>query len=184
MCPTNAPIFEHLSSTFGFMETGRHELLKFEHLENLLPYLDRLSKFELCQCAEVCQRLGIPEWSSQHLSKLLDKKYRKRYHPSDDNLLQELDKLVADKNGVWRVKYWLEEFDKRHESQNSLRIIDLWLSKNTSVEGLAISSACLEIIGIRKNLSLLDKYKIDGDPEEIKMIKTNAKFSVYSRTLE
>ena len=185
LCPTSVPIFEHLNSSFGFMEIHRQKLVKIEHLKNLLPYLDRLSKYELWQCAEVCQRLGIPEWSNQHLSKLLDEKNRKRYHPSDDNLLQELDKLVADKNGVWRVKYWLEEFDKRHESQiRIMNIIDRWLSTHSSIDGLKIVAVCLEFIGTRKDLSILDKYKIEGDPEEILKIKTNTKFGLYRRTLE
>lgn len=183
-CPTDAPIFKHLSSNFGFMETGRHELLNLEHLENIKPYLNRLDKYELWQCAEVCQRLGYPEWSKQHLYEFLDKKERKRYHPSESDLLEELDKIMKEPRGINRISFWVEDFEKRHETQNIKRIIDSWLSKNTSIKGLEIISSCLEIAGSRKDLLLLDKYEMEGDKQEIEKIKRNVHFSVYKRTLE
>jgi hypothetical protein len=102
-----------IGSTFGFLDNERQKYLTVQHLERLLPYLDRLDKLQVEQLAEACQRMRIPEWSQQNLSMWLSEKDRKRYHPSDDDLLDDMDEFAANKNGVWLVVYWLEEFDSR-----------------------------------------------------------------------
>lgn len=183
-CPVDIPIFEHLGSHFGFMESGRQKYVKMRHLECLLPYLDRLSEFETWECVEVCQRLGIPEWSLRYLSSRLNEKHRKRCHPSDDDLLQELDKLLLDRHGEWRIRFWIEEFSKRHDPNSRiLNIVDRWLANNRNIGGLKIVAACLELAGTRTDLSFLDKYTIAGSLEEIQKIKDSTKFSVCRRTL-
>jgi len=67
-CPSDIPVFKGLGSRFGFMESERQKYLTPRHLENLLPYLDRLGEHELWGLVEVCQRIGIPEWSRQQTS--------------------------------------------------------------------------------------------------------------------
>lgn len=184
-CPSNIPVFEHLGFTFGFTYTERQKYLTVRHLENLLPYLDRLSEHELGELAEVCQQLGIPEWSQRHLSGRLSEKDRKHYHPSDDELLQDLDEFAADTHGVWRVKYWLEKFDKRHDPRNrALSIIDRWLSLHPTVKDLQIAAACVQAVGTRKDLSILDKYTIEGSLDKISNIKASTRFAVYKRSLD
>ena len=79
----------------------------------------------------------------------------------------------------------LEEFNKRHDPKDRiLRCVDAWLASHPTLRGLEIAATCIQHIGNRKDLSLLDKYKIEGPVEEITMVKTNARFSVYRRTLD
>ena len=184
-CPSDIPVFKGLGFRFGFMESERQKYLIPRHLENLLPYLDRLGEQELWGLVEVCQRIGIPKWSQQHISDRLSEKDRKRYHPSDDDLLQNLDEFVADKHGVWRLKYWLEEFDKRHDPRDrALGIMNRWLASHPTVQALKIAAACVQTIGARGDLSILEKYTVEGPPGEIVKIKENAKFFVQRRTLD
>jgi len=169
-CPKGVDILKHIHFQFGFMDHERQKYLTRQHFDNLLPYLDRLGEHELWEFAEVCQRLEIPEWSQRHLSNRLGEKYRKHYHPTDDDLLQDLD---------------LEEFDKRHEPRNrALGILDRWLAFHPTIEGLKIAAACVQAIGTRKDLSILDKYTIEGPPDEITNTKASARFFVYRRSLD
>jgi hypothetical protein len=162
-CPATIPIFEHLGSQFGFLESGRQERIEIRHLNSIVPYLDRLDEFELWECAEVCQRKGFIEWSSRYLSGRLNEQHRKHFHPSDDDLVQELNKLVSDKHGEWRVQFWIEEFNKRHDSNRRiLNILNRWLPANNNIVNFKIVAACLSLIGTRSDLSLLDKYTIVG----------------------
>jgi hypothetical protein len=184
-CPINIRVLQYIDFHFGCMEDGRHEHLTVQHLENLVPYLDRLDEFSVWMLAEVCQRMGIPEWSQQHLYIWLSEEHRKHYHPFDDDLLQDLDKLAAEEDGVARIRYWLEEFDKRHDSKSrALSIVDCWLAFNPTIKGLQMAAACVQAVGTRKDLSILDQYTIEGSPDEIAKIKESTRFAVYRRSLD
>jgi hypothetical protein len=184
-CPRDVDILKHIHHQFGFMDSEREKYLTIQHLDNLLPYLDRLGEHELWQLAEVCQRLGIPEWSKQHISDRVSEKYRKQYHPSGDDLLQDLDDFATDSHGVWRVMYWLEEFDKRHDPKSRvLSIVDRWLASRPTAEGLKIAAACVQTIGTRKDLSILDKYAIEGPRDKVANIKESTRFFIHRRSLD
>ena len=185
-CPRDVDILKHMHHQFGFMDSEREKYLTIQHLDNLLPYLDRLGEHELRRLAEVCRQwLKIPEWSKQHIFDWLSEKYRKEYHPSDDDLLQDLDEFVADTHGVWRVRHWLEEFDERHDPRNRvLSIIDCWLASHPTVECLRIAAECVQVIGTRKDLSILDKYTIEGPPDKVANIKESTRFFVHRRSLD
>ncbi len=184
-CPNDVPVFKHIDFHFGFLDSERQKYLTVGHLENLVPYLDRLGEHDLRELAEVCQRLGVPEWSQQHLSNLLSEKLRRDYHPSDDELLQDLNEFLADRHGKWRVGYWLEEFDKRHDSRDrALDLVDRWLASHPTIEGLEIAATCVQAIGTREDLLILEKHKIAGPSDVISKIRASARFHVQRRTLE
>jgi hypothetical protein len=184
-CPSNIPIFQHLGSHFGFLNHERQKYLDKQHFEHLLPYLDLLGEHELWELAEVCQRLGIPEWSQEHLSHRLSERWRKRFHPTDNDLFQDLDGLVREKDGHLLIRFWLENFDKRHDPKNrALDIIDRWLASHPTLEGLRIAAASIEFIGIRKDLDILEKYTIEGSPDEIANMKESARYLVCRQSLE
>ena len=184
-CPKHVDIFKQIHFQFGFMDSERQKYLTGQRLDNLLPYVDRLGEHELSGFVEVCQRIGIPKWPKQHLSDRLSEKDRKRYHPSHGDLLLNLDEFVADKHGVWRLKYWLEEFDKRHDPKDrALNIMNRWLGSHHTVEALKIAATCLQVVGTRGDLSLLEKYTIEGRPDEVVKIKENTRFFVQRRTLD
>jgi hypothetical protein len=184
-CPRDINILKYIHYHFGFAEFGNRKFLTRQHLNSLLPYLDRLGESEVEECAEVCQRLRIPEWSQKHLYSRLSQEKRKHYHPCDDDLLQELDELAAEENDLWRVKNWLEKFDKRHDSKSRvLTLVDCWLAFNPTVKGLRIAAACIQAVGTRKDLSILDQCTIEGSPDEIVRIKESTRFAVYRRSLD
>jgi len=184
-CPNNIPLFRLIGSTFGFLDSEKQKHLTVQHLERLLPYLDCLNGFQVWELAEVCQWMEISEWSRKHLSSRLSEKHQKRYHPSDDDLLQDLDEFATDKHGVLRVTYWLEEFDKRHDPKSrALSIVDCWLAFNPTVKGLQIAAACIQSVGTRRDLSILAQYTIEGSPDEIARIKESTGFAVYRRSLD
>ncbi len=111
--------------------------------------------------------------------------YQKHYYPSDDELLQELDELTADKYAERRVIPWLEDFGKRHSSKSrALKVVDCWLAFNPTLRGLQIAAVCIEVVGTRKDLSILDQYPIEGSPDEIAKIKESTRFAVYRRSLD
>jgi hypothetical protein len=197
-CPRSVPVIDHLFTALshhydcqftqsGFIATmtDKHEHWTVQRLENLIPYLDRLGESQVWQLAEVCRRIGIPQWSQKNLYSRLSEEHRKRYHPSDDDLLQDLNEFAAQEHGMRRVDYWLEEFDKRHDPKSrALSIVDCWLAFNPTIKGLRIAAACVQAVGTRKDLSILEQYLIEGSPDEIARIKESTRFAVYRRSLD
>jgi hypothetical protein len=188
-CPPNMTILEHLSSNFGYREVGRAEYFTVEHVYRLQPYLDRLDEHVLRDFADACQRFGAVEWSQQHLANRLSDKWRKHYHPSDDDLLQELDEFAADEHFEehhyeWQVIRWLEEFERRHDPRDrALNLVKHWFSSHSTFKGLQIVTEIIANIGSRSDLAILDKCKVEADEKEVAKIKENARFAVYRRSL-
>lgn len=183
-CPKNIDLFEYISNQYGVLEVGMHEYLNIKHLENLKPYLTLINKRELSNLAELCQRMGIPEWSKQNISSLLEKKGLKRYHPTNENLVEDLDRFVNIRQGKFSVKYWIEDSEKRHEPKSRiLKVTEKWLAQNPTIDRLEIASACIQEIGCRKDLEILDKYIYKGTAAEIEKIKENTRLLVFKRTL-
>lgn len=184
-CPSEIELFEHLSIHYGFLDSERQKYLTQKHLENLLPYLDRLGEHELSYCVDACERMGISEWGLKHLYNRLNPNKIKRYYPSDDDLIQELNMYLTEKFGTLTIRYWLEGLDRRHISQDRfLNVVDKWLASHPTIKGLNIAALCFHKIGKRKDLLILEKYTIEGPPNEVNKIKNNAKFFIYRRSLD
>jgi hypothetical protein len=184
--PEDIPVFEHLSSHFGFMTTGRRERLTMAHLDRLLPFMDRMPDFELARIAEACQRMGIPGWGQQHIASYLSEDSKKRYYPSDENLLSELDDLAGNASyGKWRTGFWLEGFEDRHDSRDRItQLLDRWLLANPTVRSLEIVSECIATVGMRSDLSVLTTHTVEGSQELIGRIVSDAQFRVFRRSLD
>lgn len=183
-CPQQINIFQHIGFRFDFWNEKRYYLIK-QRLDNLVPYINRIKKSDLWHLADACKRLGIPEWTQKHISDFLSEEHRKRYNPSDNDLLQQLSEFEDKKHGVIYVKFWLEGFDKRHDqNERALNITETWLASNPTVERLRIASSCIQNVGTRNDLSILEKFEILGSLDEIKKIKESARFFLYRRSLE
>jgi len=183
-CPGDIPVFKMLEWTFGFLETGRKEFLTRQHLERLAPYIDKLDDLILWHLAELCQRLGIPEWKREEISSRLPNEFRTRLYPTDEDLLRELDEFSSDlKYLSFHFDHWTQEFDSRHDPRAQI-IVERWFDQNRTLKGLQVVAAFLEVKGTRKDLALLDKYEIVGPGDEISRIKDEARFSIYRRSLD
>ncbi len=187
-CPGSIPVFKMLNCTFGFSITGRQEYLTKQHLERLAPYIDMFDDDVLWHLAELCQRLGIPNWKREEISNRLSEVWRIRYYPHDDDLLLELDNVAASLRPdsgflIWHFTHWIEEFEKRNDSRAQM-IVERWFDQNHTLKGLKIVAAFLIVKGTRRDLALLDNYEIDGPKDEISRIKDDVRFSVCRRSLD
>jgi hypothetical protein len=183
-CPLDVPILKHISRHFGVMTWGWQEHLTSRHLAALVPYLDRLDDSDLWQLAEAAQRIGCPEWGQRHLAARLSEEHRRRFYPSDQDLYNDLDEMFADNDGVWRVRFWLEDFEKRHEVHDRIvALVGDWLAEHRTVKGLEIAAECIQSVGVRKDLGILYKYAIDGPQDKVESITASARFHLCRRSL-
>jgi hypothetical protein len=187
-CPKNIDIFK-----FAFMHwrSGRRSNpITLQHLENLEPYLDRLTEDQVLQLAwnferEIADNSKMANWVRRILIPRLPVDERSRVRASDECLMSHLDRQLQNVTFGPNLRYLFEDPDGnvRAQPDHVMRIVESWLSTNRSVRGLAIVAECLKCIGSRNNLTLLDRFLVSGDQSQIDLIKADTKFAVLNRTL-
>lgn len=128
---------------------------------------------------------SVADWIRTHLVPRLSPEDQMRVQAADEWLVGHLDREFQETRFGTYLSYLFEErAGRRSFSQaRQLAILEGWLSTHLTVRGLKIAVECLRHIGTRRNLELLDRYTIDGDPTEVQRIKADARFAVFKRIL-
>ncbi len=85
--------------------------------------------------------------------------------------------------GVRKLTFtWLQTFNTQHHL--ILNVVKRILASHRTTRSLQITAVCIEVVGTRKNLSILDQYTIEGSHDEIARIKESTRFAVYRRSLD
>jgi hypothetical protein len=181
---TPAALFELIGSHFGFNRRGRSELISEEQLFALEPYLAELDDLTLVDIAEKAKELGLTEWGETYVRPQLSEEERPRSYPTDEELLERLNAL-EDRDEPHRalsgIRSWLKGFDKRAESTSrAFRLLDEWLTEETSAAGYRLVAHAVKIRGTRDDLSILQGVSLD---EERRYHYDDAAFGVRVRTL-
>lgn len=191
--PDNVDPFEHIDQFFGVFGFG-HGLsiettsprITLQHIKNLQPYLHRLDETALGSFASVCYLLGDEaiEWCEKSFPEPIVEGCRKKYRPTDEDLVQILE--AYSKQHLNMISHWLEGFKQRNDPRNPVEILDKWLKVDPDFWKLKAAARCIEEIGTRKDLKILEVSPRDL-PENhwlFSRVKENAKFAVYRRTLQ
>jgi hypothetical protein len=111
-------LFRHFTSNFGFKTTGRSELITADQLRALSPYLEYIDDLGKVRVVEKALALGMEDWAREMVKPHLSGQSRKRYFPSNKELMEQLTNRVgsSDENNHQRVRYWLDQFDERQAS--------------------------------------------------------------------
>jgi hypothetical protein len=180
---TPAALLEHLGGHFGFNRYGRSELISEEQLFSLEPYLAELDDLTLVQIAEKANEIGLKEWAVKHVQPHLSEEKRQVNYPTDEDLLKRLDEIEDgdDPRRISDIRLWMEEFDRRAESTGrAFRLLDEWLSEETSAAGYQLVAHAVKIRGTRDDLAILQGVSLD---EERRRYYDDAEFGVKMRTL-
>ena len=108
-----------------------------------------------------------------------------RIRVADEMLLDNLDRNFQETRFRPHLEFLFEERGGQRFifPERQLRLLDGWLSAHRTVRGLEVAAEYLKHIGTRRNLDLLNRYRIEGDALAVERIKADARFSVFRRTL-
>jgi hypothetical protein len=196
VCP-----FKNLSAFFGFYTLNMRDRISQQHLDTLLPYLNKIDECTLSSMAKHCQQYDMQTWAVRHLKPEFERRAKQLsinvvspaknqmqtcpYFPSDSNLLDVLNKIEErhqDHQGS--IYHWSKRFDERHDPHDRwYHILDTWLGAKPSERRFRIVASAVLYHGTRSDLSLLSKYLIEADMAVIERIRSNAVFGVMRRTL-
>lgn len=190
-CPDNILIFKNCSYNFHLSYDNKQEYLSKDKLErliqNLLPYIDLCDELDILYLAKACKKFGLIDFSKCLTLKLTDE-FRKGVHPShichhtENELLEELKKFLSSDDGINELTIWLEHYEMQYELKPI--IIRKFILAHPTMQGLKIAARCLELIGNRKDISILDNLQIEAPLDELEKIKSSLQFTVYRRTLD
>jgi hypothetical protein len=200
--PSHVNLFEHVEYFFGFKTVGLMDRVERRHIEVLLPYLERLSDIALSDMVRFCERHSLHDVSLRNLKPEVDRRRARltkatkekreiieqlgRDHlPSDDDLLEDLDRIEQQGNHDYGTpSFWLEKFERRQDDHDRLqRIFNEWFSRNPTIERFRLFAEALLEYGTRSDIDLLYKHVISGDSDEIERLRANAKFGIMRRSL-
>jgi hypothetical protein len=188
VCPAEIDVFRLAFSSLWERANGTNPLT-VQHLQNLLPYLDRMKVDELLFLAWRSEKANdtdgaIARWLREHIVPRLSPEERGRVRVADDFFLRDLDRQFDEVRFRPFAVYEIREPTSRHDfPRRQLDLLDGWLRAHPTLRGLEIAAAQIVHIGSRADLALLDRYEIDGPPEKTAAVQGDAAFAVRKRSL-
>lgn len=177
-------LFNMIRMNYGFNEYGRSELISRESLLSLEPYLEDIGERSLVDIAHKAKELGMVDWSERHIQPRLSGDERLWGHPTDRDLLEQLDELVTEEETATAVSSWIREFDRRAEPlSRAFDILSNWLDDSSSLEKYQFCARAIRGWGSREHLSILENRQLEGDDDRVHDVYQDAKFGVFVRTL-
>jgi hypothetical protein len=191
LCPADVDIFQGAFSILSaWGESHAANPITRRHLENLEPFLDRMSYDEILRLASQTERavgsdIRIADWIRTHVVPRLLPGDQIRVQVADEMLVDNLDREFQETKFRPYLGYLFEEQEGQRFAfpERQLPLLERWLSAHRTVHGLEVAAECLTHIGTRHDLNLLDRYPIEGDASEVQRIKAGARFSLRKRTL-
>lgn len=189
VCPATVDIF-HLAFSTVWDQRNPANPIRLRHLENLEPYLNRMSRNEVLFLAWETERAvgsdeAIAEWIRRHLVPRLLREDRARVHVADEHFVDNLDRQLEETRFEPYLGFLFEARGGQRSvfPERQLRLLEDWLSRHRTPRGLKVAVECLKHIGTRREMELLDRYAIEVDAAEVERIKADARFSIRKRTL-
>lgn len=195
--------FRHVDSFFGFKTVGLTERIRQEHLDSLLPYLNRLEPLSISLMADYCHEHGHWDWALEHLRPECTRRFEsaplvqseessqslqtlKHWFPSDDDLQSELDGMEQDQNeragNVW---FWCDRLAERGiPSERLLAVLERWLRASPTRERIVLAAAVIRQRGERTALRLLEPYVSAGTEPTLRCALADTEYAVRRRSLE
>ncbi|TYQ30537.1 hypothetical protein [Pseudanabaena sp. UWO310] len=190
-CPDNILIFRNCSHNFHLFYDNEQEYLSKDQLkrliQNLLPYIDRCDESDIVYLAKACKKFGLVDFS-KCLTLKLTNEFRKSLHPSrlchhtENELLEYLERFLSSDDGINELTIWLERYEMKHELKPM--VIRKFILANPTVKGIQIAAKCLQLMGNRTDISIIDNLRIEAPLDELEKIKSSLQFAIYRRTLD
>jgi hypothetical protein len=183
--PEEAPLFKEVSYRFGFSSLGRNDHISFSELKHLGRYWDRFDETTLRSFVEACYEIGDEgvAWCREHIPASINEDYRLRYCPTDNDLMEMLDQHTE--SGRNSIDFWIDDL-KKHIDLDRLRAsLRQWLESEPTSGKVKIALMCIEQIGQRSDLDMLDNALARIEHRQwLEAQVESVKFSVKRRTLK
>ena len=158
-CPPEIDVMKHFSFLWGINTSGRQDSLTLNHLERLLPYIERLDDLSIRAMADFCNRRGYHNWVRNYLQRYLSEAYRADLCPTESDIEGELNKFASEEIRSSFISYWATEGGGHFfPSTQLITILRRWLVLNTSAKAYLVASIVIASVGVRTDLEVLEGW--------------------------
>jgi len=167
--------FEHLGSFFGFKTFGLRDRLRFEHIESLRPYLEKIGAMTIFELAEWCFRNGFRSWALANVKPVSGKRLRypkldderdsammartrARWFPTTEDLFRQFTagEGADSARRLFHCELLFDEWiDAGQMPQHFFELLEAWVTSAPSESRRATALAALQIRGCRADLKRL-----------------------------
>ncbi len=171
--------FSHL-----YFNYGQEERLTAEKLDSLLPYLKLMTPHNLDQFAQKCMRVNLMDWVFEHVYLLLSPEDQKKYKPTDHDIVSELHDIARGNYEPDLTAFVIKAANRGIDGVRFARCLELYSATHRSLKDLYWVGKCVELLGTRKNISLIENFQVNQAPEDIEVIKKGLIYRVLRTTLQ
>ena len=184
-CPQGVHAVRHIELHLGWQYSPHDPppQIVLDRVERLLPHLAKLDEHDVYDLVHACIALRETRVLSRLQSYLADD-MRPRILPTDEDLLNELDELAGQSNGVWRAQFVVEQSARRGDAPYRIpKLIARWLPARSDPEALGVAGEIIAHVGRRGDIGILDSWGGDTASAEFVRARSETWLRVQRRTL-
>lgn len=180
-----AAAFQYVNHDWRFDQSDGDERAR-EKLDAVEPFLNVLSEHFLRSLASGCRKRGWDVWAREHLVPILPPRIRLHYYPTDDDLVNDLARAIdSDTRGKpgWEVERWLRDREddavvRERIIRTAFRLVEI----RADLASFEAAARALQLVGTRRDLDRFLEQSVEGDAEEIEILRINTSFAVRARS--
>ncbi len=201
---SRADSFKHISSFFGFQESGLSDRITIRHLETLLPYLSQLDDIAIGSIAVHCRRFGQWDWAVQYIQPELRRRaqtaprklddhppyvVRMALHlfPTDEELVAELDRIEQEQQSRHRGSlsvFWENSIERGDDPNRPIKVLEDWVRRSPTSDRVRIAAMAVAGQGKRSDIQIVRRYYDPTTHCELAPCIADMEYAVRRRSLE
>jgi hypothetical protein len=144
-----------------------------------------MTHHHLEQFAQKCMRMNLMDWLFEHLYSLLSPEDQKKYQPTNLDIINELHDIVRG-DYLPDLNAFVTRAAKRGvDTARFADCLELYAVTYRSLNDLYWVGRCVELLGSRKYISLIENYQVDHQSQTaIDLAKKGLVYRVLRTTLQ
>lgn len=176
------PNDEYLSSSASTICKITEMALKGKHFEWAIKYCLPLLGVASITSDIVRGHYQIYLSETEGNTRLMNINLKYIYFPTNHNIVSELNYIS---NEGWIIGYkWIDNLIRRCiDRERLIQIMYEFLNQNTTLNALSIAAKCLELIGKRRDVDMLDEFQHNYKSDNFNEIRNRTQEVVYRNSL-
>lgn len=176
--------FKHLGIRLFSGTVGETSRVDLPLLQRLLPYIESMDEMNALMIAQACRQRGFTDWGRTHLASRLPESVRQEQFPTTEDLLLQLDDLLAQGEEGRPPSVWARYAVKHSDGVvDVLQVLKEWLNRNAARDAFWLAVPIVSEIGRRAGVELLERHAPDKSPQVVRRL-AELRFWIERSSLE
>ncbi len=177
--------FKYAYFNYGYFSNINNPELTLERLKSLRPYFQLMDDHGLSELAEQCQRLNYLDWVKE-IYPFLSAESQRKFLPTDEDIITELTEIAGRKRPA-EIDQFIKDLNQRAvDYRRFAGCISKFVTSDTTLEGTGVICKCLEIMGTREDIPIIEKHMVNNPDHKEKAgkLKANTIFKILRNNIQ